>query len=153
MKFNTGDKVRYVSAMSAITKRNTHLIGVTATVVEQTRHTNVDIKLPNGKVYGVMPHHLMLVEPALPPAPDSVLYFNSETYGDTGNDQRLVVGVGYEFTSSGNIFIGGMHRTDAEIEGFRHAKHGIGINLDADAALQLAHDLTRMAMELKRKEK
>lgn len=31
--------------------------------------------------------------------------------------------------------------------------HGVGMVLGPDAALQLAHDLTRMAMEIKRKEK
>lgn len=31
--------------------------------------------------------------------------------------------------------------------------NGVGMVLSADAALQLAHDLTRMAMEIKRKEK
>lgn len=31
--------------------------------------------------------------------------------------------------------------------------HGVGMEITPDAALQLAHDLTRMAMEIKRKEK
>lgn len=95
---------------------------------------------------------LLAADDPLPPVPDSVLYFNSETYGDRKNDQRLLVGVGTEFTSSGNIFVGCKPRTDRELAAFRGCEHGIGINLDPDSALQLAHDLTRMALKLKRKQ-
>ena len=38
-------------------------------------------------------------------------------------------------------------------KGSTRAQEEIGINIDPDSALQLAHDLRRMAMEIKRKEK
>lgn len=89
-------------------------------------------------------------EDELPPVPDSVMYFNSVR--DEGNDQHLVV----EMTSKSDKWnpeadahIGLMvvPRTD------RTQKRALGVNLTPDAALQLAHDLRRMAMEVKRKEK
>lgn len=86
----------------------------------------------------------------LPPVPDSVMYFNSVR--DEGNDRHLVV----EMT---NKHYGWNYEADAHI-GLRVVpKTGwagactVGINLTPDAALQLAHDLRRMAMEIKRKEK
>ncbi|QDJ96072.1 hypothetical protein vBKpnPBP5_10 [Klebsiella phage vB_KpnP_Bp5] len=76
-------------------------------------------------------------ENELPPAPKSVRYhhlgylrLNSDSYLDvyTGN-----------FASGPCIRL--------------RNKNNIGITIDADTALQLAHDLRRMAMEIKRKEK
>lgn len=78
------------------------------------------------------------------------MYFNSVR--DGGNDQHLVV----EMT---NKHYGWADGADAHI-GLRVVpKTGwagactVGINLTPGAALQLAHDLNRMAMEIKRKEK
>lgn len=86
----------------------------------------------------------------LPPVPDSVMYFNSVR--DESNDQHLVV----EMT---NKHYGWSDEADAHI-GLRVVPKTswagacmVGINLTPDAALQLAHDLRRMAMEIKRKEK
>lgn len=81
----------------------------------------------------------------LPPVPASVAYMNSER--DRGNDQRLVLGR-CSWTDENLLYIGIVPKknsTRAELE--------IGINIDPDSALQLAHDLRRMAMEIKRKEK
>lgn len=87
----------------------------------------------------------------LPPVPDSVMYFNSVR--DEDNDQRLVV----EMTSESDMW---NDNANAHIglaiipkTGSTRASKAIGINLAPDAALQLAHDLRRMAMDIKRKEK
>lgn len=84
-------------------------------------------------------------EDVLPPVPSSVTYMNSKR--DPGNDQRLVLekdnGLG-----EGLMYIGVIPR-----KGSTRAQEEIGINIDPDSALQLAHDLRRMAMEIKRKEK
>lgn len=87
----------------------------------------------------------------LPPVPGSVMYFNSVR--DEGNDQRLVV----EMTNMSYMW---NEEADAHIvlrvvpkTGSTRASQAIGINLDPASALQLASDLRRMAMEIKRKEK
>lgn len=87
-----------------------------------------------------------LQDDELPPAPESVSYYNSYIVGQ--NDQYLVLD-GYcdYYPDKGLMFLGIVPR------GSTRATKEIGINMDADAALQLAHDLTRMAMEIKRKEK
>lgn len=90
-------------------------------------------------------------EDELPPVPDSVMYFNSVR--DEGNDQHLVVGRtdrsdGWADEATGHIGLKVAPRT-----GSTRAGMSIGINLTPDAALQLAHDLRRMAMEIKRKGK
>lgn len=81
----------------------------------------------------------------LPPVPASVTYMNSKR--DPGNDQRLVIDKD-NGGGEGLMYIGVIPR-----KGSTRAKVEIGINIDPDAALQLAHDLRRMAMEIKRKEK
>ncbi|WJE88643.1 hypothetical protein [Klebsiella phage Kpn13] len=80
----------------------------------------------------------------LPPVPDGVSYMNSER--DRGNDQRLVL----ERCSwtEGLLYIGIVPRKNST-----RAEQEIGINMSPDAALQLAHDIRRMAMDIKRKEK
>lgn len=81
----------------------------------------------------------------LPPVPASVTYMNSKR--DSGNDQRLVLekdnGCG-----EGLMYIGVIPR-----KGSTRAQEEIGINIDPDAALQLAHDIRRMAMSVKREQK
>jgi hypothetical protein len=89
-------------------------------------------------------------EDELPPVPDSVMYFNSVR--DEGNDQHLVVELTSEsdkWNPEADAHIGLMvvPRTGSE------RVRALGINLTPDAALQLAHDLRRMAMEIKRKDK
>lgn len=84
-------------------------------------------------------------EDELPPVPDKVAYMNSKC--DSGNDQRLVLekdnGLG-----EGLMYIGVIPR-----KGSTRAREEIGINIDPDAAMQLAHDLRRMAMSVKRERK
>ncbi|URY99679.1 hypothetical protein 6995_0012 [Klebsiella phage 6995] len=81
----------------------------------------------------------------LPPVPDKVAYMNSKR--DPGNDQRLVLDKD-NGDGEGLMYIGVIPR-----KGSTRAKVEIGINIDPDSALQLAHDLRRMAMDIKRKEK
>lgn len=81
----------------------------------------------------------------LPPVPASVSYLNTKR--DRGNDQRLVLERDSE-TDEGLLYIGIVPRKNST-----RAENEIGINMSPDAALQLAHDLRRMAMDIKRKEK
>lgn len=106
----------------------------------------------NGTVDGFTANAFKLAtDDPLPPVPDSVMYFNSVR--DEDNDQRLVVEMTSEsdmWNDEANAHVGLMviPRT-----GSTRASKGIGINLSPDAALQLAHDLNRMAMDIRRKEK
>lgn len=77
----------------------------------------------------------------LPPVPASVSYLNTKR--DPGNDQRLVL-ERYSETDEGLLYIGIVPRKNST-----RAEQEIGINMSPDAALQLAHDLRRMAMYIK----
>lgn len=81
----------------------------------------------------------------LPPVPASVAYMNSKR--DPGNDQRLVIDKD-NGDGEGLMYIGVIPR-----KGSTRAKVEIGINIDPDSALQLAHDIRRMAMSVKREQK
>lgn len=81
----------------------------------------------------------------LPPVPSSVSYLNTKR--DTGNDQRLVL-ERPDWLEEGLLYIGIVPK-----DGSTRAEREIGINMSPDAALQLAHDLRRTAMDIKRKEK
>lgn len=79
----------------------------------------------------------------LPPAPESVMYFNS--IRDKGNDQYITVRPDNDPCYAGMLCISVHPRGD--YAGYK------SVCLDPDAALQLAHDLNRMANEIKRKER
>ena len=81
----------------------------------------------------------------LPPVPASVAYMNSKR--DRGNDQRLVL-ERCSWTDENLLYIGIVPKKNST-----RAEREIGINMSPDAALQLAHDLRRMAMDIKRKGK
>lgn len=84
-------------------------------------------------------------EDELPPVPASVAYMNSKR--GPGNDQRLIL----EKDNGGReglMYIGVIPK-----KGSTRAKVEIGINIDPDSALQLAHDIRRMAMSVKRGQK
>lgn len=81
----------------------------------------------------------------LPPVPASVTYMNPKR--DPGNDQRLVLKNDNGYGEC-LMYIGVIPRN-----GSTRAQEEIGINIDPDSALQLAHDIRRMAMDIKRKEK
>lgn len=104
------------------------------------------VRTDNGLVDGFSANAFKLAtDDPLPPVPDKVAYMNSKR--GQGNDQRLVLekdnGLG-----EGLMYIGVIPR-----KGSTRAQEEIGINIDSDSALQLAHDLRRMAMDIKRKEK
>ena len=77
----------------------------------------------------------------LPPVPASVSYLNTKR--DPGNDQRLVLKRDSEY-DEGLLYI-----TIIPTKYSTRAQE-IGINMSPDAALQLAHDLRRMAMAIRR---
>lgn len=81
----------------------------------------------------------------LPPVPGKVAYMNSKR--DPGNDQRLVLEKD-NGDGEGLMYIGVVPK-----KGSTRAKVEIGINIDPDSALQLAHDIRRMAMSVKRAQK
>ena len=104
------------------------------------------VRTDNGLVDGFSANAFKLAaDDPLPPVPDEVAYMNSKR--DPGNDQRLVLDK-YNGAGEGLMYIGIIPR-----KGSTRAQGEIGINIDPDSALQLAHDLRRMAMEIKRKEK
>lgn len=149
--FKVGDKVQRTKKIDGKTMRGE--------IVTKGPGLYIDIKLTEGAgihyagdIYSGSADFWQLIEEddELPPVPDSVMYFNSVR--DEGNDQHLVV----EMTSKSDRWnpeadahIGLMvvPRTD------RTQKRALGVNLTPDAALQLAHDIRRMAMEIKRKDK
>lgn len=101
---------------------------------------------PGSRIY-YAEHRLSPVDDPLPPAPESVRYYNSYIVGR--NDQHLILdGHNDNHPGMNLMYLGIVPRT-----GSTRATKEIGINMDADTALQLAHDLRRMAMEVKRKEK
>ena len=104
------------------------------------------VRTDNGLVDGFSANAFKLAaDDPLPPVPDKVAYMNSKR--DPGNDQRLVIDKD-NGDGEGLMYIGVIPR-----KGSTRAKVEIGINIDPDSALQLAHDLRRMAMDIKRKEK
>lgn len=104
------------------------------------------VRTDNGLVDGFSANAFRLAtDDPLPPVPDSVAYLSTKR--DPGNDQRLVLDK-YNGAGEGLMYIGIIPR-----KGSTRAQGEIGINIDPDSALQLAHDLRRMAMEIKRKEK
>lgn len=104
------------------------------------------VRTDNGTVDGFTANAFKLAtDDPLPPVPDSVAYLNTKR--DPGNDQRLVLDKD-NGEREGLMYIGVTPRKESN-----RAQAEIGINLDPDSALQLAHDIRRMAMEIKRKEK
>lgn len=71
----------------------------------------------------------------LPPVPRSVYYLKEN------GRRKLVAGINGD---SVNVLISLRYRGEPEV---------LGYNMEPDAALQLAHDLRRMAMKIKREQK
>lgn len=120
---------------------------VTSVILSGT-YLQVDgVALPNNKHPWCACNFELYQEPKdeLPPVPDKVTYMNSKR--DPGNDQRLVLERTSE-TDEGLMYIGIVPK-----KGSTRAKQEIGINMSPDSALQLAHDLRRMAMKIKREQK
>lgn len=150
--FKVGSKVQRINKIEGKTMRGE--------IVTKGPGLYIDIKLTEGAgihyagdIYGGSADFWEVVEEAdeLPPVPDSVMYFNSVRADD--NDQHLVVertdrSDEWHDEATAHIGLKVVPRT-----GSKRAVEAIGINLTPDAALQLAHDLRRMAMEIKRKDK
>lgn len=139
--FKIGDTVRRVRALGCTYGLNAGEVGVVSTLYSNT--------LVGIEGYGGWCHlteTLELVERVddeLPPAPESVMYFNS--IRDKGNDQCITVRPDNDPYYAGTLCISVHPRGD--YTGYQ------SVALDPDAALQLAHDLNRMANEIKRKER
>lgn len=86
-------------------------------------------------------------ENELPPVPDSVMYYNSTTSED--NFQHMLVQPHWELEGHLSIAI---VKSGKKFDPLAYGDV-LSLNLEPDAALQLAHDLRRMAMEIKRKDK
>ena len=136
--FKVGDKVQ----------RNRKVYGkiMRGVIVAKNSSDSIDIKLTEGAgsyaagdIYAGSIYFWEVIEEAdeLPPAPKSVRYHHEHGRGLT-SDSYLDVYSG-SFASGPRIRL--------------RNKDNIGITIDADTALQLAHDLRRMAMDIKRKEK
>ena len=149
--FALGMRVRYTTTGGNYP--NKQCIGREGTVVQGDRERNgVWVRWDNDYTENHSPAYLIpVVDDFLPPAPESVMYFNSNK--QRGNDQRLTVAGREDPYGEACLFVAVKIRT-----GFNYnvlagvEKTGIGVCLDADAALQLASDLTRMAMQLKREQ-
>lgn len=129
--FKEGDRVQYIGEYTP------SLVGRTGTVVSTPRPSNVAVYWDGYKVQGVIPESLILLEGAddeLPPAPESVLYINQYRWGIQARvcAPEIQVGIGDPSILS---------------HGWSYA------SMDADTALQLCHDLRRMAMQIKREQK
>lgn len=144
--FKVGDKVQRINKIEGKTMRGE--------VVTKGPGLYIDTKLTEGAgihyagdIYGGSADFWQLIEEAdeLPPVPVSVAYLNTKR--DRGNDQRLVLERDSE-TDEGLLSISIVPRKNSA-----RAEEEIGINMSPDAALQLAHDIRRMAMDIKRKEK
>lgn len=144
--FKVGDKVVRTKKIDGKTMRGE--------IVTKGPGPAIDIKLTEGAglynagdIYGGSIYFWEVVEEAdeLPPVPDKVAYMNSKR--DPGNDQRLVLDKD-NGEGEGLMYIGVIPR-----KGSTRARMEIGINIDPDSALQLAHDLRRMAMSVKREQK
>lgn len=139
--FKVGDAVRRVHNWGISVGLPVGEVGIVSAL-----HGNDIVKI---KGYGDWLHtteSLELVEQIddeLPPAPESVMYFNS--IRDEGNDQCITVRPDNDTCYAGTLFISVHPRGD--YAGYQ------SVALDPDAALQLAYNLLRMAMKIKRKEK
>jgi hypothetical protein len=150
-KFKVGDKVvrsaDYNSEIFLLHAGKKDYYTVTG-VSSSGMWLQLDCKTREGDNYPWLAAYCELYqEPAdeLPPVPDREVYLNFKR--DRGNDQRLVLDKD-NGEGEGLMYIGVIPR-----KGSTRAQMEIGINIDPDSALQLAHDLRRMAMDIKRKEK
>lgn len=151
-KFKVGDKVVRKEAMGKDTFFQDRLGGKIYYVVTSVSDGGYWLQLDGWRSnHNTHPWYVLNFElyqepgDELPPVPSSVSYMNFKR--DPGNDQRLVLDKDNECVG-GLMYIGVIPR-----RGSTRAREEIGINIDPDSALQLAHDLRRMAMDIKRKEK
>ena len=151
-KFKVGDKVVRKAACGEdgffLSKLGRDMYYTVTSVVYGGGFIQIDgLVLPNNKHPWCACNFELYQEPEyeLPPVPASVTYMNFKR--DPGNDQRLVLDKDY-WAGEGLMYIGVIPR-----KGSTRAQEEIGINIDPDSALQLARDIRRMAMDVKRKER
>lgn len=136
-KFRIGDTVRRVDTWDLSAGLPSGEVGIVSVL-----HGNDIVEI---KGYGDWLHtteNLELVEQVddeLPPAPESVRYNDEYPYRTTYKQTWLDV----ERCTHRIYLASGQYGTD----------RGVGMQISPEAALQLAHDLRRMAMEIRRKER
>lgn len=135
-KFRIGDTVRRVDTWDLSVGLPSGEVGVVSVL-----HGNdiVEIKGCGGWLHTT--ESLELVEQIadeLPPAPESVLYHHQNHMGLDSNTYLTVL--------TGDFWSGPCIR-------LQNPSNTFGITIDADTALQLCHDLRRMAMSIKKKGK
>lgn len=140
--FKVGDKVQRINKIEGKTMRGE--------IVTQGPGLYIDIKLTEGAgihyagdIYDGSADFWQLIEEVdeLPPVPDSVYYPDMYT---------LLTGSRAAGGTSGLTVRQSPYTAEAISLSIDHSKW---TRLDADAALQLAHDLRRMAMKIKREQK
>ena len=144
--FKVGDKVVSTDDVSAVTTRITGIKPGGVYTVEEACGAIVALVESFKPGFTFSAECFKLLEEQddpLPPAPESVVYFNS--IRDKGNDQCITVRPDDDPRYEGTLCISIHPRGD-----YNEYK---SVVLDPDAALQLAHDLNRMANEIKRKER
>lgn len=151
-KFKVGDKVVRKEGMGKDTFFQDRLGGNIYYVVTSVSDSGCWLQLAGWcSNHSTHPWYVLNFEPykelddELPPVPDKVAYMNSKR--GRGNDQRLVLDKD-NGEGEGLMYIGVIPR-----KGSSRAQKEIGINIDPDSALQLAHDIRRMAMAVKREQK
>lgn len=147
-KFKVGDKVVRTKVYENFLSKLGRDIYYTVTSVSGAYCLQVNGWVDGGDEHPWYSYNFELYqepEDELPPVPDREVYLNFKC--DRRNDQRLVLDKD-NGDGEGLMYIGVIPRTGSTL-----AQMEIGINIDPDSALQLAHDIRRMAMEIKRKEK
>ncbi len=134
-KFKTGDIVGYKNSL-----------GEVGPLVVDYQHTNsTEVWFTNG--LWMKASRLFLWEDELPPAPESVQYTTLQyDWQHKYNDQYLKA----EPNSFGDAIC---IRIQGSTTSERNKDRALSVILSPDEILQLCHDLCRMAMDLKRKEK
>lgn len=152
-KFKVGDKVvRKQYKDDAIFKT---LLGdrIYYTITDMTTHGYWlqlnNVSYGGDRVPGAATNFELYQEPddELPPAPTSVLYYHSTA--DADNFQHMLVQPHWELEGHLSIAI---VKSGKKFDPLAYGD-ALSLNLEPDAALRLAHDLRRLAMDIKRKEK
>lgn len=140
-KFKAGDVVVYLDDTSSPGQVTLGVPKVVKSVSPCGKYLRV-LRDDNGEIGGYYATDFALIQEQddpLPPAPESVLY--NDEYPDRSAYSQPWLAVKQK-----------INRVYIET-GQYDEYNGVGMELSPDAVLQLAHDLTRMAMEIKRRER
>lgn len=136
VNFKVGDAVKRVRGCGISAGLPAGKVGI----VSVLRGTGfVEIEGYGGWLHNTENLELVTWDDELPPAPESVRY--NDEYPDRTAYEQTWLDVKRR-----------THRIYLE-SGQYGTSRGVGMEISPEAALQLAHDLNRMAMEIKRKEK